>query len=240
VIHGALSTGLVTMVQEALVSELLEQLLSGSGDEQASAAQTVCELCCERRGYTQARRCRAPGTAAPGCTRSEALPENTRPLCLPWAERQHRGNAPPAKPSIGLTCWQLQQGRLVSADQACRRLQRRAWWGRWSASLSGRGSARPPARAPCASSPRLTASGQQCGARPGAARVALTSCCRLLDESTRLSTTHCAPMPVWHWLVTLPALPCCSDAPVPRRWCRCQRAAPESLPVLPILAFRAP
>jgi len=73
VIHGALSTGLVTMVQEALVSELLEQLLSGSGDEQASAAQTVCELCCERRGYTQARRCRAPGTAAPGCTRSEAL-----------------------------------------------------------------------------------------------------------------------------------------------------------------------
>ena len=35
------------MVQEALVGELLEQ---------ASAALTVCELCCERRGYTQARR----------------------------------------------------------------------------------------------------------------------------------------------------------------------------------------
>ena len=93
------------MVQEALVGELLEQLLSGSGDEQASAAQTVCELCCERRGYTQARRSGAHGTAALRMhVLRGALPENMRPLCMHWADRQHR-QCSSAKPSVCLKCW---------------------------------------------------------------------------------------------------------------------------------------
>lgn len=70
-----------SMVQEALVAELLEHLLSGSSEEQASAAQTVCELCCERRGCAQARLCRGlpfgiPVTLMSGC----ALPETKHML----------------------------------------------------------------------------------------------------------------------------------------------------------------
>lgn len=73
------------MVQEDVVDELLQLLLSGSPSDQASAASSVCELCCERRDYAQVRfplfACLAsqqenvwPSTVALFCQVSQALP----------------------------------------------------------------------------------------------------------------------------------------------------------------------